>query len=469
MSSPLDAIQAANQRSLERLRKSGADNELLVALLEASCLLELAKLEASRLDPRTYLQQAADAIAQMFPVTGCAITFSPSGVSEVEVTSGDVPPAGAAPHSCPLVVGDATCGELRLGPLAVDLGPTRFFNAAAQQLSAGLTAVVEAERLKRTAAIANAARLAIGLDEEQAVAGLEELVDNLAAFPGTVAAELTVEHPFVGAPLTLRAGYWDTDAAEHPVDTVTRGSAEGGRVAATLRGPSGAASISVDSHIGEILDHLVASLDRLERTTRLQQEVETDPLTGLGNRRRLDRAMAVLLSRAERYGERVALLLIDLDGFKEVNDTLGHDVGDRVLKACAQALRESLRRYDEVVRLGGDELVVLAPTEDVFSAIRLGEHVRRAIARATAEELPPDIRVTASIGVAVFPDSAEEGEALLRAADEALYRAKGAGRDAVMLAVPQAAQPHTLALATEPEPPARRAGRWRLRRRASGE
>lgn len=469
MSSPLDAIQAANLRSLEKLRNSGADNELLVALLEASCLLELAKLEASRLDPRTYLQQAADVIAQMFPVGGCAITFSPGGVSDVEVTSGTVPPTGSAPFVCPIVVGGTQFGELRLGTLAVDLGPTKFFTAAAQQLSTGLAAVVEAERLKRTAAIANASRVASGLDGQQPVAGLEELVDNLSAFPGAVAAELHVEHPLVGAPLSLRAGYWDTDGADHPVDAVTRFSPDGGRVVATLRGPAGAAAISIDSHIGEILEHLAGSLDRLERTTRLQQEVETDPLTGLGNRRRLERALAVSLSRAERYGERVALLMIDLDGFKEVNDTLGHDVGDRVLKACAQALSKGLRRYDEVVRVGGDELVVLAPTEDVFSAVRLGEHVRRAIAKGTAENLPPGTRVTASIGVAVFPDSAEDGESLMRAADKALYRAKGAGRDAVMLATPEAARPCLLALATEPPERLRRGGRWWRRRRAAGE
>lgn len=432
MTSPLDAIEAAQIESLSRLRRGGTDRDLLLQLLETSCLLELAKLESSRLDPLSYLQLSVDVISQMFPVEGCSVTVVTDGLPRTHVVAG-VEPVRATCYRSPLLVGEEPVGELRIGETATGLDATEFVVTVAAQLSSALASVVEAERLRRAAATADAARLAAGLDEREPVATLEELAEYLAAFPGVVAAELSVDHPALGAPLALRAGFWDDDGHPHAVDTVSRLAGDG-RLAVTLRGAAGVASLPADPAVAEVLEYLSTSFERLDRTRRLQEEVETDPLTGLGNRRRLEHSLGTALSRADRFGERVALLLLDLDGFKEVNDNLGHDVGDRVLCACARALREHLRGYDEAVRLGGDEMVVLAPTDDVFGAVRLGEHMRRAIVRECGEELPEDWRVTASVGVAVFPDSALDAESLLRAADEALYRAKGAGRDVVMLA-----------------------------------
>ncbi len=138
------------------------------------------------------------------------------------------------------------------------------------------------------------------------------------------------------------------------------------------------------------MEYLAYSLDRIATTHSLREQAETEPLTGLGNRRRLQRALDQQLSRAKRYGERVALLLLDLDRFKAVNDELGHETGDAVIVACAEALRERTRGYDELVRLGGDEFVVVAPVPDVLDAHRLADEIRDQIAVRCNALLPPD-------------------------------------------------------------------------------
>jgi diguanylate cyclase (GGDEF)-like protein len=188
-----------------------------------------------------------------------------------------------------------------------------------------------------------------------------------------------------------------------------------------------------------VMECLASSLDRIATTQALREQAETEPLTGLGNRRRLQRALDQHLSRAQRYGERVALLLLDLDRFKAVNDVLGHETGDAVIVACAEALRERTRAYDEIVRLGGDEFVVVAPVPDVLDARRIAEDVRGHIARRCNALLPADWGLTATIGVAVFPDAAVDAESLLRAADVALYRAKDSAHEGVVVAEPAVA------------------------------
>jgi diguanylate cyclase (GGDEF)-like protein len=188
------------------------------------------------------------------------------------------------------------------------------------------------------------------------------------------------------------------------------------------------------------MESLGCSLDRIATTHSLREQAETEPLTGLGNRRRLQRALDQHLSRARRYGERVALLLFDLDRFKAVNDELGHETGDAVIVACAQALRERTGGYDELVRLGGDEFVVVAPVPDVLDARRLAQELRECIAQRCNALLPPGWGLTAAIGVAVFPDAAVDPESLLRAADIALYRAKDSAHDGVVVAEPAATE-----------------------------
>jgi diguanylate cyclase (GGDEF)-like protein len=162
-----------------------------------------------------------------------------------------------------------------------------------------------------------------------------------------------------------------------------------------------------------------------------ETRASTDPLTGLPNRRALEEALRRMLAQAERAGGSLAALALDLDHFKAINDGHGHDQGDAVLAAVGAALGASVRASDLVARYGGEEFIVLAPDADADGAVAIAEKLRRAIA---ALELRSG-RVTASIGVAVFPGHALDAESLLRAADRALYLAKERGRDRVEVAV----------------------------------
>ena len=138
--------------------------------------------------------------------------------------------------------------------------------------------------------------------------------------------------------------------------------------------------------------------------------------------------------RAERFNDPVAVVVADLDNFKEVNDRFGHDVGDLVLRAFAAAIRANVRDVDLAARYGGEEFTVLLPATDAEGGRELAERLRLA-----AEELAIDVgadtpvHLTSSFGVAGFPDE-PSAAALLRAADRALYRAKAAGKNAVVVA-----------------------------------
>jgi two-component system, cell cycle response regulator len=154
----------------------------------------------------------------------------------------------------------------------------------------------------------------------------------------------------------------------------------------------------------------------------------TDPLTGVFNRRYLDHEANRSFARAERGDESLSAIALDLDNFKAVNDRLGHGVGDDVLVAVARTIGAELRAGDLVCRLGGDEFLVLCPGTATPEALRVAERIRARV-RARAAALVPEIPVTASLGVATVPGDAPDGPGLLRAADEALYAAKAAGRD----------------------------------------
>ncbi|HEX5097136.1 MAG TPA: GGDEF domain-containing protein [Acidimicrobiia bacterium] len=426
---PLDRIEAAQARSLERLRQDGPDRSLLVQLVEASCLLELAKLDATRLDPSTYLQLAVDVVAQMYPVVGCAATVL-DGARTLEVHAGKMTDDVLR---VPLVVREKTIGVLVTGRLTSDLGsPADFLTRAADQIARGISIAFDAERLRRDAATATAARIASELSPEDVVDGLEELALALASFPSVIAAELVLDHAAIGPPLHLRAGYWDDDGRAHSIGSSAIDLGPTGRLAVRLR--SNDEQSPDEGGVDAVLAGLAGSLERLLHTQRLVEDAETDMLSGLGNRRRLERALAHALSRAERYGEHVAVMLIDLDRFKAVNDILGHETGDAVIVACACAMRERVRAYDETIRLGGDEFVVVAPVPDVLDALELADAVRLEIAQRCGAVLPPDWALSATIGVALYPDAGTNQETLLRAADEALYRAKGDGRDTVAVA-----------------------------------
>jgi len=172
----------------------------------------------------------------------------------------------------------------------------------------------------------------------------------------------------------------------------------------------------------------------------LEELSVTDPLTGLANRRRLLAAFSDELNRSARYGTPLALLLIDLDRLKEINDRRGHAQGDRALQLVAESLRRSCRATDLAARTGGDEFLVLAVNTSAGEALALAHRVCATVRRLGAaanekEKTVPAAEVTVSIGVADLDDiTLPTFLALHAAADAALYAAKAAGRDRVLAA-----------------------------------
>ena len=184
---------------------------------------------------------------------------------------------------------------------------------------------------------------------------------------------------------------------------------------------------------GEVSAILVAGDDVTARR-RAEQEVAFlafhDRLTRLPNRMMLDEHLETTLARARHSDERVAMLYVDLDNFKLVNDTLGHAAGDEILRQAAVRLREATRETDLVVRHGGDEFAVFLPQLSAQArqradevAKRIGASLARPFAFGDAK-----VQIGGSVGIALFPDDADDADALLRAADAAMYAAKRAGR-----------------------------------------
>ncbi|EGV18157.1 diguanylate cyclase [Thiocapsa marina 5811] len=157
---------------------------------------------------------------------------------------------------------------------------------------------------------------------------------------------------------------------------------------------------------------------------------DMDPLTELLNRRRFSELAEIEFARAKRYSKPIAVIMLDIDHFKRVNDTYGHGVGDQVLKAIAERLR-AVRVSDILARYGGEELVALCPETSAREAERLAERLRLALRGSAIDTTEGAIPMTASIGVAVLEDGVDHLDALVDRADQALYAAKSAGRDCV--------------------------------------
>ncbi len=257
----------------------------------------------------------------------------------------------------------------------------------------------------------------VGAPRAESVAQFEELVALLHPQDAETARRVLRE-----AVKGLRPSY----AVEHRVRARSgewRWILSRGRV--TERDPANGRALRM---IGTNLD--ITDRKRIEEA--LQSVAQSDPLTGVANRTLLMDRLGLALARARRGDSRAAVLYLDIDRFKGINDSLGHAAGDALLKAFAERLAACVRATDTVARLGGDEFVVLLEElKDPESAVRVAEKILESV-RAPVQAGGREVLVTTSIGIA--HGAHEDAEALLRRADAALYDAKAAGRDALRVA-----------------------------------
>jgi diguanylate cyclase (GGDEF)-like protein len=206
-------------------------------------------------------------------------------------------------------------------------------------------------------------------------------------------------------------------------------TAEGQTIGAIVVEHSGTGRIErrVVDMVGQFALHGALSIENAWLYQQVQKQAETDALTGIANRRTFQATLERELSRAARNGEQLTLAMFDIDHFKSLNDTYGHQTGDDVLKKVAAALVEASRDFDTPARYGGEEFAVILPSCSTRESLAVAERLRKSISEI--EGLP--VEITASAGVASFPTHAGEMDALIKATDEALYESKRAGRDRV--------------------------------------
>lgn len=206
--------------------------------------------------------------------------------------------------------------------------------------------------------------------------------------------------------------------------------AEGGCVAVLVAEHVVRGGSRVERRLVSIIERFAAHGALALRNAGLVEQLEsmanTDGLTHVGNRRTFETSLEKEMARSMRTGEPVGLIMLDLDNFKTLNDTHGHQVGDDILREVALALRASSRDFDVIARYGGEEFAVILPGCGPEDALRRAERLRRLVSE-TSSTVP----VTVSLGVASFPAGASTAHELVKAADDALYRAKRGGRDQV--------------------------------------
>ncbi len=174
-------------------------------------------------------------------------------------------------------------------------------------------------------------------------------------------------------------------------------------------------------------------IEKLRTTNeQLARMAITDPLTGVGNRRHFDDALIAELKRNNRSHTPLALLMIDIDHFKRVNDSIGHQAGDRILKIVAETLRVSVRSYDTLCRFGGEEFAIIMPDTSAGQASSVAERIRREIAAINARGAHGEFPLTVSIGLRPVRETETiDAAQLIAEADQALYRAKNGGRNRI--------------------------------------
>jgi diguanylate cyclase (GGDEF)-like protein len=168
-----------------------------------------------------------------------------------------------------------------------------------------------------------------------------------------------------------------------------------------------------------------------EAMHKLQDASDRDGLTGIFNRRYIEKSLGIAVSRAQRYGERLSLILTDIDHFKQVNDRYGHPAGDETIRRVCQALTDGLRAPDLLGRYGGEEFLMILPHTGIDGAMVVAERLRQAVESTAISWNDLSLQVTLSLGVSELRDDTTHYEQIVHEADKALYAAKRAGRNGV--------------------------------------
>jgi diguanylate cyclase (GGDEF)-like protein len=226
----------------------------------------------------------------------------------------------------------------------------------------------------------------------------------------------------------LRCEHFDSDRETLEIPMMARGEVYG-LLTFSSRDPEASAQLKeARKIISALADAMSLALSNLSLREKLRNQALRDPLTGLYNRRYMEDMLERFVRLAARKESSLAVVMIDLDHFKRLNDEHGHLLGDSVLRAVAGTITEALRETDIACRYGGEELIVLLPDCDMESALRKAEDIRQRIEALSGDH---GVEVTASLGVAALPSTASSVPDLVKAADAALYEAKGAGRNCV--------------------------------------
>jgi diguanylate cyclase (GGDEF)-like protein len=184
--------------------------------------------------------------------------------------------------------------------------------------------------------------------------------------------------------------------------------------------------------LGIIANQVAVSLENAKMYRQMETMATTDGLTGLVNHRTFQVRLSDMLSRAERHGHKLGLILIDIDHFKKINDTYGHPVGDLVLARVAKMLADSVRKIDVVARYGGEEFAIIMEGADAAGARLLAERIRLDVEKESFASEKGTFQITLSLGIAGVPEDTHDKKILVERADQALYFAKHNGRNRTM-------------------------------------
>jgi len=322
-----------------------------------------------------------------------------------------------------------------------------ILNATARRFSSSLQVeeLVESVARETSNAIPESDAVALihrraGRDSELVIDSYDRQADKffrLGMTPGAGAAGWVMQHGASRSIDDLTVADIATDGAEHGIRSwlgvplFMYGECEGVIAVQSTR----AGAFGPESQ--RLLEALALQIASALQNAHLYELAMVDGLTGLYVRRYFDARIEEEVERAKRYKNAFSVIMMDIDDFKKLNDTYGHLVGDRVLRAISNVVKAQMRGVDTATRFGGEELAVILPRTEMVGAYNLAERIREGIAelRLTTDDEPPKVlNVTASLGIAAYPESkAQDGTDLVRRADRALYRAKKMGKNRVEL------------------------------------